>query len=155
MQAPKFGGRALRILLGLALTIYVTPVYFRIPARITIVSLLLVLALIGVCCVIHALVARRVFSAGPGVGAVVTSGLLIAVFIAGSSGLPIVGHGKGQLAAITFLGVSMIVAGLRAVPGCEVMAIPNLFLGKNADLPCIIFSPLDKLETKLRNKGGA
>src|SRR6516165_7213837 len=152
MQAPQFGGRALRILLGLALILYVAPVYFRIPARVAIVSLLLVLALIGVCCLIHVLVARRVFSAGPGVGAVVTSGLLIAVFIAGSSGLAIVDHGKGQLGVITFLGLSLIVAGLRAVPGCEVMAIPNLFLRKNADLPCIIFSPLDQLERKLRSK---
>jgi hypothetical protein len=77
-------------------------------------------------------------------------GLPIAVYFAGFSGLPIVGHGKGQLAVVTFLAVSLIIAGARATPGCEVMAIPNLLFGKSADLTCLIFSPVDRLERKLR-----
>jgi hypothetical protein len=57
-----------------------------------------------------------------------------------------------SLAAVTFLGVSLVVAGARATPGCELMAILGLLVGKHTDLACLIFSPLDRLERKLRGK---
>jgi hypothetical protein len=152
-QAPPVG-RALRILLGLALMVYVAPVYFRVPVRVAVGSLLLMLGLVGVYSLIHIVVSRRIVAFGPSIGAVVAVGLLVALYVAGASGLPILGRGKGQLAAATFLGVSLVVAGVRAVPGCEVMAIPGLFFGKHTELACLIFSPLDKLERKLRSKRG-
>ena len=80
------------------------------------------------------------------------AGLLVTLYVAGVSGLPILGHGKGQLAAATFLGISLVVAGLRAAPGCEVMVIPGLLFGKHTELACLIFSPLDRLGRKLRSK---
>ena len=46
-KAPPLG-RALRILIGLALIAYVTPVFFRVPLRFTGKVLLLMLGLIGV-----------------------------------------------------------------------------------------------------------
>jgi hypothetical protein len=49
---------------------------------------------------------------------------------------------------LTFLGISLVVAGLRAAPGCEVMAIPGLLFGKHTEPACLIFSPLDRLERK-------
>jgi hypothetical protein len=150
-QAPPVG-RALRILLGLALIVYVVPVYFQVPVRLTARVLLLMLGLIGVYSVIHIVVSRRIIVFGPCLGAVVAAGLLVALYVAGSSGLPILGRGKGQLAAVTFLGVSLVVAGVRAAPGCEVMAIPSLLFGKHTELACLIFSPLDRLERKLRSK---
>jgi hypothetical protein len=142
----------LRILLGLALMIYVTPVYFRVPVPLAVVALLLVLGLIGVYSLIHIVVSRRIIVFGPCLGAMVAAGLLVALYVAGGSGLPIFGHGKGQLAAVTFLGVSLVVAGVRTAPGCEVMAIPSLLFGKHTELACLIFSPLDRLERKLRSK---
>jgi hypothetical protein len=145
-------GRALRILLGFALMIYVAPVYFRVPVRVAAGSLLLILGLIGVYCLIHIVVSRRIIVFGPCLGAMVAAGLLVALCVAGSSGLPILGRGKGQLAAVTFLGVSLVVAGVRAAPGCEVMAIPSLLFGKHTELACLIFSPLDSLESKLWSK---
>jgi hypothetical protein len=78
--------------------------------------------------------------------------LLVALYLAGGHGSLILGHGEGQLAAVTFLGISLVVAGVRATPGCELMAIPGLFFGKDTELVCLIFSPLDKLERKLRSK---
>jgi len=153
-QAPPVG-RALRILLGLALIAYVAPVYFQIPARIAVGAWLLVLGLIGVYSLIHIVVSRRMITFGPCFGAIVANGLLVALYVAGSSGLPILGHGRGQLAAVTFLGVSLVVAGVCAAPGCELMAIPGVFFGKHTELACLIFSPLDKLERKLRSKRGA
>jgi hypothetical protein len=55
-QAPPLG-RALRILLGIALLVYVTPVYFRVPTRVAVGSSLLVLGLIGVYSIIHGVLA--------------------------------------------------------------------------------------------------
>ena len=128
-QAPPVG-RALRILLGLVLMVYVAPVYFRVPVRVAAGSFLLMLGLIGVYSLIHIVVSRRIIAFGPCLGAAVAAGLLVTLYVAGASGLPILGHGKGQLAAATFLGISLVVAGLRAAPGCEVMAIPGLLFGK-------------------------
>ena len=100
----------LRILLGLALMIYVTPIYSQVPARVAVGSLLLMLGLIGIYSLIHIVVSRRIVAFGPFLGAIVANGLLVVLYVAGASGLPILGHGKGQLAAVTFFGVSLVVA---------------------------------------------
>jgi hypothetical protein len=152
-RAPPVG-RALRILLGLVLMVYVAPVYFQVPVRVAVGSILLVLGLIGVYSLIHIVVSRRVVAFGPCLGAVVPVALLVALYVAGASGLPILGRGKGQLAAVTFLGISLVVAGVRAAPGCEVMAIPGVFFGKHTELACLLFSPLDRLERESRSKRG-
>jgi hypothetical protein len=146
-------GRVLRVLLGLVLIVYVVPVYFQVPVRVAVGSCLLMLGLFGVYSLIHILVSRRIVLFGPYLGAVAPLGLLAALYIVGASGLPILGRGKGQLAAVTFLGISLVVAGVRAVPGCELMAIPGVFFQKQTELACLIFSPLDRLERKLRRKG--
>jgi hypothetical protein len=145
-QAPPVA-RVLRILLGLVLIVYAVPVYFQVPMLIPVGAWLLVLGLIGVYSLIHIVVSRRMITFGPCFGAIVANGL--------RAGLPILGHGQGQLAAVTFLGVSLVVAGVCAAPGCELMAIPGVFFGKHTELACLIFSPLDKLERKLRSKRGA
>ena len=150
-KAPPMG-RALRILLGLLLIVYTVPVYFRIPIRLAGGAWLLVLGLVGVYSLLHIVLSRHVVVFVPSLGAVVANGLLIVLYVVGGSGLPIFGNGKGQLAAVTFLGLSLVVAGVRAAPGCEVMAIPGIFFGKHTELTCLIFSPLDRLERKLRSK---
>src|SRR5947207_2142364 len=71
-KAPPMG-RALRILLGLVLMIYVVPVYFKVPAQVAAGSLLLVLGLIGVYILIHIFVSRRIVSFSPGFGALVAN----------------------------------------------------------------------------------
>jgi hypothetical protein len=152
-KAPPIG-RALRILLGLVLIAYTVPVYFRVPTRLAVGAWLLVLGLIGVYSLIHIAVSRRIVAFGPFLGAVVVNGLLIALYVAGGSGLPILGHGKGQLAAVTFFGVSLVVAGVRAAPGCELMAIPGVLFRKHTELACLIFPPLDTLERKWWSKRG-
>src|SRR6266436_5452708 len=148
-------GRALRILLGLVLIVYTVPVYFQVPMGLAVGAWLLVLGLIGFYSLIHIVMSRRIVAVGPFLGAIVANGLLVALYVAGASGLPILGHGKGQLAAVTFFGVSLVVAGVRASPGCEVMAIPSLLFGIHTELACLIFSPLDRFERKLRSKRGA
>jgi len=145
----------LRVLLGLVLMVYVTPVYFQVPVRVAVGSLLLMLGLTGIYSLIHIVVSRRIVAFAPFLGAIVANGLLVALYVAGASRLPILGHGKGQLTAVTFFGVSLVVAGVRAAPGCEVMAIPSLLFRKHTELACLIFSPLDRFERKLRSKRGA
>jgi hypothetical protein len=146
----------LRVLLGIALMAYVTPVYFRVPMRLVIGSLLLVLGLIAVYSLIDVVAARRIIIAfSPRIATVVAHGLLVALYVAGAFRLAIFGQGGGQLATVTFLGISLVVAGVRAVPGCELMAIPGVLFRKDTELACLIFSPLDKLERKLRSKRGA
>jgi hypothetical protein len=146
--------RALRVLLGIALIVYLAPVYLQVPMRTAVGAWVVVLGVIGVYSLIHIVVSRRIVAFGPLLGAIVANGLLVAVYFAGASALPILGHGKGQLAAVTFLGVSLVVAGVRAAPGCEMMAIPSILFGKHTELACIIFSPLDRLERKMRSKRG-
>ena len=153
-QAPPVG-RVLRILLGIVLMVYVAPVYFQVPARVSVGSLLLLVGLIGVYILLHITVSQRIVPLGSGLGAIVANGLLVVLYFIGATGLPIVGGGKGALAAVTFLGISLVVAGVRAAPGCEVMAIPGLLFGKHTELGCLIFSPLDRIERKLRSKHGA
>jgi hypothetical protein len=137
-KAPLLG-RALRILIGLALIAYLTPVFFRVPLRFTVEVFLLILGLIGLYSLIHIVVSRRIV--GSSVGAVVAAALLVALFIAGGHGSLIFGHGEGALAVITFLGISLVVARVCAAPGCEVMAIPGLLFQKHTELTCLIFSP--------------
>ena len=137
----------LRTLLGLILIAYVTPVYFRVPLSVVVGSLVLLLGFIAVYSLI--LVSLRLI--GTVLGSILMHGLIVALYIAGCSRLPIFG-GKGQLAAVTFLGISLVIAGMRALPGCELMAIPALFFRGDTDVACPIFSPFDKLERKLRRK---
>jgi hypothetical protein len=114
---------------------------------------LLLLGLIAIFSLLH-IASQRIVAFGSSLGAVVATGLLVALYVAGTYGSLIFGHGEGALAVITFLGVSLVVAGARAAPGCEVMAIPNLLFRKHTELACPILSPLDNVERKLRNKRG-
>ena len=67
-QAPPVG-RALRILLGVALIVYVTRVYFQVPLGATAGSLLLILGLTAAYSHIHIGVSRRIVPFGPCLGA--------------------------------------------------------------------------------------
>lgn len=150
-KAPPIG-RALRILIGLALIAYVTPVFFRVPLRFMVEVFLLMLGLIAIYSLLQIVVSRRIVAFSSSLGAVVAAGLLVALYVFGVHGSLIFGHGEGALAVITFLGISLVIAGVRAAPGCEVMAIPSLLFRKHTELACLIFSPLDDLERKLRSK---
>jgi hypothetical protein len=130
--------------------IYVTPVYFRVPLRVSASALVLIVGLIGAYGLIHIFISRRIL--GPGLGAFVAVGLLVALCVFSWPAIAILERGQGTLAAVTFLSISLLIAGWRAVPGCELMAIPDVLFGRCTDMPCLIFSPLDWLERRLRRK---
>ncbi len=48
-----------------------------------------------------------------------------------------------------FLGSSLLVAPIRGYAGCEIMAISNWITGRNDQVGCVLFSPLDAIERKL------
>lgn len=53
-------------------------------------------------------------------------------------------------AALVFYGASMLLAALRGYGGCEVLAISNWILGRDDQVGCLVFGPLDYLERRLK-----
>lgn len=69
---------------------------------------------------------------------------------------PIVLYGAGgafiKLGVLLFASASLLLAGVRGDPGCEVMSIPALILRRHVHLPCFIFSPIDWVETRVTGR---
>jgi hypothetical protein len=107
-RAPPIG-RALRILLGLWLLVYVVPPYFELGVPFAIRALLLVVGLTGVYSLLLIVLSRWTINAL--LATLIALGLLVALYSAGAPGSLIFGHGEGQLAAGTFLGLSLVIAG--------------------------------------------
>ena len=55
----------------------------------------------------------------------------------------------GQISVAGFVGGSLLINSINGDCGCEVMAIPGILLKKRTHLACLLFSPLDWLESKL------
>jgi hypothetical protein len=51
--------------------------------------------------------------------------------------------------ATLFYGATLLAAAWRGQPGCEVTAIPNLLLGRDDQIGCPTFSPIDEVEARL------
>jgi hypothetical protein len=78
-------------------------------------------------------------------GAILAFAPFLAVFAFGY-------EGPAASGALTFLAVSLIIAAIRSDSGCEVMSIPSAFTGKHTHLCCLLFSPIDWLENKLKKQ---
>ena len=70
-----------------------------------------------------------------------TIGLLILALVAADF-LGFISLGSTvTLAVLAFLGLSLVLQGLMSMPGCEIMAIPNLLMmpfRRRIDIPCIV-----------------
>lgn len=51
-------------------------------------------------------------------------------------------------AALIFYGTTMLVAAGRGYAGCEVLAISNWVLGRNDQIGCLLFEPIDRVERR-------
>ena len=60
-----------------------------------------------------------------------------------------------SVAALVFHGASMLLAALRGYSGCEVTAISNWILGRDDQVGCLVLSPVDDLERRLRGSSTA
>src|SRR5919199_3105133 len=49
-------------------------------------------------------------------------------------------------AALIFYSVSMVVAAVRGYAGCEVLALSNWLLGRDDQVGCLLFAPVDLVE---------
>jgi hypothetical protein len=49
-------------------------------------------------------------------------------------------------AALLFFGSSMLLAAVRGYAGCEVLSISNWLLGRDDQVGCAVFDPIDSLE---------
>jgi len=99
------------------------------------------LGLIGFYALVHQLILKFVPTINRWVGAVLALAPVFLVFMMGG---PPMRHG-----VIFFLGVSLLLTGLRGEGGCEVMTLPGMILGRRTHLVCILLSPLDWVEEKL------
>lgn len=53
-------------------------------------------------------------------------------------------------AAALFYGSSLLVAAWRGLPGCEATVLSNVILGRDDQIGCPTFTPVDLLESRLR-----
>ena len=53
-------------------------------------------------------------------------------------------------AALVFYGVSMLLAAARGYGGCEVLAISNWILRRDDQIGCLVLSPIDDYERRLK-----
>jgi hypothetical protein len=127
---------------------------FYLPGAIAFVltSLGVAAALVILYTLVHVLVSRYWPRLNRWLGAYLALAPLAAVYVFGSGGGYIFGAGEGQLGVLTFLGVSLLLAGVRGDLGCEVMTIPGLVFKQHTHLACIVFSPIDWLEQRVFNK---
>ncbi|MGH2923380.1 MAG: hypothetical protein ACRDKH_05050 [Solirubrobacterales bacterium] len=78
--------------------------------------------------------------------ACVLCGAVIAVGIAIAALTP-----AGAVAIWSFFGVSMLVAAARGYGGCEILALPNAFTGRRDQVGCILYTPIDRAESRGRS----
>lgn len=93
---------------------------------------------------LHAVTARvigRQFEATGGIGFCVNFALGFALFSVDP---------KREIAAL-FFGSSMLLAGARGYADCEVLAVSNFVLRRQDEVGCVLFSPLDDIETRMRS----
>jgi len=142
-------GRLLRLVIGTLLILLALPFAFRSSAEVLLGAFSVLLAVTVFYAGVHLLVSKVFRNLNRWLGAAIANIPVILVFIFGVSGGPLFGSGEGQLAAIAYVGIALLIAGFRADPGCEVMSIPGLIFGHQTHLACITFSPIDWLEAKL------
>lgn len=58
----------------------------------------------------------------------------------------------GPEGALIFYGATMLIAAFRGQPGCEATAVSNLVLGRDDQIGCPMFEPIDELEAHLRRR---
>jgi hypothetical protein len=56
--------------------------------------------------------------------------------------------------AVLFYGATLLVAAWRGQPGCEATVVSNLILGRDDQIGCPTFSPIDAAEARRARRSG-
>jgi len=137
-------GRVLRLLFGILVFVLVIEYYFIAPANVLLQTLLVTIGLVVFYIVLDMVINQYISSINPVIGAILANAPVLLMWLFGKGGI--------QLGVPTYLGIALIVTGLRADAGCEVMSVPGLIFKRHTHLACIFFSPIDWLEGKLAKK---
>jgi hypothetical protein len=73
---------------------------------------------------------------------------LIAVMVLANSGMAAVTGGGGTVSLWVWLGSSMLLAAARGYGGCEVLGIWKLITGRDDQIGCILYTPIDAAEAR-------
>jgi len=141
-------GRLLRLVFGVCVMIVALPVWFVAGWGYNLRSLGILAGLVLFYTIVHFVVSRYLAGLNRWFGAILAVMPVFLVWYFGQGGGPLFGQGEGGTAAITYIGVSLLIDALRADSGCEVMALPGLIFGNRTHLACIVFSPVDALESR-------
>ena len=141
-MAPPVG-RSLRFLVGAGLILLVLSAYRTSDGESLLLALTWTMGLVIIYGLIHRVVSTLFQSINRWLGAFLALAPVIAVFLLG---------GPAALGALTFLGVSLVLASVLGDPGCEVMTIPGLVFRRRTHLVCLLFSPIDWAEEKLSRR---
>ena len=141
-------GRMLRLVSGVCVMIVALPVWFVAGWGYNLRSLGIMVALVLFYTLVHFVVSRYLAGLNRWIGAILAVTPVFLVWYLGQGGGPLFGQGEGGTAAITYIGVSLLIDALRADAGCEVMALPGLIFGNRTHLACIVFSPVDAMENR-------
>ncbi|MDH3290448.1 MAG: hypothetical protein OEO20_07895 [Gemmatimonadota bacterium] len=139
-------GRTLRLMLGM---LFVWMTYTVMRSEDAAFNLRILIAFAGITVfygIVHFVVSRYGARLNRWFGAVLAVAPAVLVFALGGS--------LGRVAAVAYIGVSLLLQAMRGDGGCEVLAIPAMILGRRTHLVCILFSPVDWVEKHLTGPGG-
>jgi hypothetical protein len=139
-------GRALRLMLGM---LFVWMTYTVMRSEDAAFNLRVLAAFVGMTVfygIAHFVVSRYGARLNRWFGAVLAVAPVVLVFALGGP--------LGRVAAVAYIGMSLLLQAIRGDGGCEVMAIPAMMLGRRTHLVCILFSPIDWIEKHLTGPGG-
>jgi hypothetical protein len=140
----------LRLVFGVCMMIVALPVWFVAGWGYNLRTLGIIAALLLFYTLVHFVVSHYLAGLNRWIGAILAVTPVFLVWYYGQGGGPLFGQGEGGTAAITYIGVSLLIDALRADSGCEVMALPGLIFGNRTHLACIVFSPVDAMENRQR-----
>lgn len=92
--------------------------------------------------------ASRLVATGP--LATMLNIVVVGVFV-GAAYVPLISF--VGFAGFVFYGASMLLAAARGYSGCEVLAVSNWLLHRDDQIGCLVLSPIDQLELRLRPSG--
>ncbi len=142
-------GRILRVVLGVVMLWWIRPAVDAggsfLAGAILLAALLFVFYLAA-----HLALTRSDARPRHAVGVLLAAGPPVAVGVLGMPGGVLFGRGEGIVAALLYIGLSLLVMAARGARGCEVMVVPNLLLRREVSLPCLLFGPIDAWEDRRR-----